>query len=664
MDVSSARENDLLRGLTTGEVEQVFPLLERREFQAGDEILHQGDPGDHLYIVDHGLVAVMLTQPDGVTTSLAQLGPGQIFGEMAILMGKPRTAQVRAVTHTVVYGLSVSEFFAIAGRSPTILLNIGRVLATRLSLAERGVARARSHSVTVCVGLVSPTIGSIIATNLAAAIAHVSQSRTLLVDIPTPRAAPLAGREWAPRLAEIRAGEEALLHLSEIRGLDDIAIHAVRWASPGDTAAGASPSERDEDDPAATARTLNRMARVVDFLVLNLVGQSSELVAAILPLADRLFLVAPFGSMGSPDVVSLAHRCRAALAPDASLEMLALVSPGTSVSNVRDGDGIRVSAVHPLPNQAELLHESAKAVGPLILGLPDSSLSKSFMRLARNVARLRVGIALGGGAAKGISHIGVLARLAELGIPIDVVAGTSVGAIVGAGLVLGMHVNEIEEGLDRMVALWNGAFRPVIPGSSLLSTVGLERIASQLGGDLSIEELSTPFGAVASDLTSGRSVYITRGSLAWALRCTASLPVLFNPVIHGEYVLVDGGVTNAVPTHLAQLLGADVVLATELSGVRLDLSPIELDDLPKSVPASKTRPPNFLQTYMRTIDVMHMASAEHDILTADVLFRPEMPGVGWRDFQNRNVPKEAGARAVDDELERLRTILPWLRSRN
>jgi hypothetical protein len=104
-----------------------------------------------------------------------------------------------------------------------------------------------------------------------------------------------------------------------------------------------------------------------------------------------------------------------------------------------------------------------------------------------------------------------------------------------------------------------------------------------------------------------------------------------------------------------------VVLASELSGIRVDLSPIELSDSPDNATGNKQRAPNVIQTYMRTVDVLLTAGADHDVLTADVIFRPEMPNVSWRDFQNRGLPKEAGVRAVDAELERLRSVLPWLR---
>src|SRR6478672_6066217 len=129
--------NDLLRGLTGSELALALPHLERREFKAGQIILHWGEPGDCLYVIESGLVCVALRSRGGAESLLAQLGPGQIFGEMSILTGQPRSAEVRALVDTTTYALSVSSFFKVAGRSPTMLLNIGRVLAGRLGHMTR-----------------------------------------------------------------------------------------------------------------------------------------------------------------------------------------------------------------------------------------------------------------------------------------------------------------------------------------------------------------------------------------------------------------------------------------------------------------------------------------------------------------------------------------------
>jgi NTE family protein len=667
-----ARDNDLLRGLTPQELELLLPELRPRQFKAGQTILHRGEPGDCLYVIESGLVCVLLPQRGGADTILAQLGPGQIFGEMAILMGQPRSAEVRALADTVTSSLSVAAFFKVAGRSPTVLLNIGRVLAGRLSHMMRATSHQERRAVVVLLGAVPGLVGSLIATNLMAALALVSGRRALMLDVAPPQAAPLPGREWSPNLEEIPAGEELLMHLAALPA-EPFKLHAVNLPplgrqietrAPGGEEAREAAESSSPDGPELVTRTLSRLVRVSEFVVVNLTGPYGVFAERVLPMANRAYLVAPDGSLDASDLPAMVQRWQVQLGRDATLGVIALAPHGASDRTIRDRvrERLALPECHVLPSQAELIREAARVAAPMALRAPQHAVSKAVTRLAREVAGLRVGLALGGGAARGVAHVGIIGALDRLGVPVDAVAGTSIGALVGAGVALGMNMGQIEETMDRLIDLWNGALRPTLPGASLLSARGYERLLHELAGDITIEELSTPYGAVAADLNTGRSVFIRRGSLAQAIRASASLPVVFPPVARGEYMLVDGAVTNPVPTQLARILGADVVLACELSGVEADLSPLEYPEPAPPQAGRQPRLPNILQTYLRCIDIMRTGRGEHDLLSADITFRPQLPPLSWKEFQKGGAPVEAGERAVEDQLDSLRELFPWIRT--
>jgi predicted acylesterase/phospholipase RssA len=201
-----------------------------------------------------------------------------------------------------------------------------------------------------------------------------------------------------------------------------------------------------------------------------------------------------------------------------------------------------------LPGQAELLRESARIEPPFTVHAPLLAVSTEITRLARRIAGLRVGLALGSGAAKGIAHVGLVAALTRIGVPIDVVTGTSIGALVGSGVAMGMDGHQIEATMDLLVDLWGEALKPVLPRFSLVSSKGLDHIVDELAGDIQFDELPLPFGSVATDLTSGRPVFMFHGSVARAVRASISIPLVFPPVFVGDYTLVDGFVTNPVPT--------------------------------------------------------------------------------------------------------------------
>jgi NTE family protein len=179
---------------------------------------------------------------------------------------------------------------------------------------------------------------------------------------------------------------------------------------------------------------------------------------------------------------------------------------------------------------------------------------------------MKIGLALGGGAARGFAHIGVIDTLLEAGIDIHCIAGTSMGALVGAGFCSGNY--------DRFKAVVKDISLPDIPGllSPTVSKNGffsgkniIELIHSTLAAD-SVESMPVPFAAVTVDLINGDPVILTEGSLAEALRCSISIPVVFTPVECRDSIYVDGGIVDPVPVEAARALGADFVIAVDLFG--------------------------------------------------------------------------------------------------
>jgi len=176
--------------------------------------------------------------------------------------------------------------------------------------------------------------------------------------------------------------------------------------------------------------------------------------------------------------------------------------------------------------------------------------------------RKRVGLALGGGGARGMAHVGVIRVLEREGIPIDCLAGTSAGALVGAAYAAGIQGQELLEMALRI--RWRDIARPVWPRQGFFSFERLESYLIRLVGDLSFAQLKLPYASVTMDLATGQQVVLNEGRLAPAVRASCSVPGLVTPVeIDGRH-LVDGGVVNNLPISVVRELGADVVIAVGL----------------------------------------------------------------------------------------------------
>ena len=191
------------------------------------------------------------------------------------------------------------------------------------------------------------------------------------------------------------------------------------------------------------------------------------------------------------------------------------------------------------------------------------------------MSRARLGLALGAGAARGWAHLGVLQALSEMDIEPDIVCGTSIGALVG-GFYVGGNIGDLQRwacGLSKLRMIrymglsLNG--KSIIGGSKLFAEM------DPFLGDLKIENLARPFGCVATDLTTGNEVWLTKGQLAEAIRASFAIPGVFEPVMFDARWLVDGAIVNPVPVSVCRGLGAEKVIAVRLEtyGTRAGAGP-------------------------------------------------------------------------------------------
>ncbi|MEJ2200179.1 MAG: patatin-like phospholipase family protein [Desulfuromonadaceae bacterium] len=174
----------------------------------------------------------------------------------------------------------------------------------------------------------------------------------------------------------------------------------------------------------------------------------------------------------------------------------------------------------------------------------------------------RIGLALGSGAARGLAHIGVLKVLEQANIPITCIAGTSIGALIGALYAAGVSVAQMEEVAHNVD--WQrlaGLIDPIIPTSGLLDGKKVAQFVAEMLPVQTFEELSLPFAVVTTDVETGEMLIIKRGPLCEALRAAISFPGIFTPVQFAGRFLVDGGLCNPVPVDIARDLGADRVIA-------------------------------------------------------------------------------------------------------
>ena len=256
----------------------------------------------------------------------------------------------------------------------------------------------------------------------------------------------------------------------------------------------------------------------------------------------------------------------------------------------------------------------------------------------------RLGLALGGGAARGFAHVGVIQVLEQNGIRPDLVAGTSAGSLVAALYASGMNGGELERAALSMEEATLTDWTLPINGRGVLKGDALARYVRQAVNGRLIEQMALPLGILATDLGSGQGTLFRRGDAALAVRASSAVPGVFTPVAIAGREFVDGGLVAPVPVSQARAMGAEVVLAVDISAD------------PEGNNAN-----GMLQVLLQTTAIMGQSINRHELKGADVVLRPALSGVGSADFSARQRSIAAGRAAMLAALPRLKAELAKLR---
>ena len=239
----------------------------------------------------------------------------------------------------------------------------------------------------------------------------------------------------------------------------------------------------------------------------------------------------------------------------------------------------------------------------------------------------RIGLALGGGAARGFAHIGVIQVLEEHGIKPDLVVGTSAGSLVAAMYAsgkTGVELASLAHSMDES-AITDWSF----PGRGLIRGEALARYVREQTGGRSIEQMHLPLGIVATDLDSGQGILFQRGDPGAAVRASSAVPAVFQPVRIGTREYVDGGLVAPVPVSYARQMGADLVIAVDISS-----------------PPDGAATGDAMHMLLQTFAIMGRSINQFELRNADVVVRPRLTGVSSADFTARKRAIDAGRQAA------------------
>jgi len=255
----------------------------------------------------------------------------------------------------------------------------------------------------------------------------------------------------------------------------------------------------------------------------------------------------------------------------------------------------------------------------------------------------KIALVLGAGASRGFAHIGVLKILESNRVPIHLIVGTSAGSLVGSMYAYGFNAFQLQ---SLSFSVEKGDIIDLtVPDNGFIKGEKLEAYVNHMLKDTPIEKLRTPFYAVAADIQTGAEVVFATGNTGTAVRASCSIPGIFQPVRIGSRLYVDGGIVSPVAVDYARKMGADLVIAVDVSmGV-------------ESPP-----PKTLMETIMQSVVIMHSKIAQNQLSRADIVIRPRVSHIGSTDFTRRHEAVLEGEKAALEAMPQVKAALDRLRA--
>lgn len=443
----------LFKNLIGSDLDLVAARLHKEEYAKGSILFHKGEPGDSMYLVESGQLAVV-ESIDG--EQIASLGPGNFVGDISLILAQPRTATVQVTIDAQLWRLHKKDFDEVIALRPDIALEMMRELSRRLVTTTR---RKRTVAVRRLTALSGERQG-------------IELSRMMQQHLKSP-------------VALLRLSQTPSTFASEF---SDVIVFNNQALTEN-----------------ALAESISHQLEVFKHVIVVLPDQPDALAYKAVELADTIV------SIGAP--------------------------PDWLSDNV--SQDLWVTA----DSEAALL------------------------RTARRLTDRLVGLALSSGGTRGLAHIGVLKVLAEENIPVDMIAGSSAGALFGGLFAAGWSVEKIERyvrNLKNLTRLINWDFNlPPVTGI-VKGRLARDHFLARPLGNRRIEDLNMPLYVVAADILTGAEVVFDSGSLADALRASAGIPILGSPWHYQGRYLVDGGVVNPLPASVLRERGANIIIASNV----------------------------------------------------------------------------------------------------
>lgn len=673
----SIGEIPLFAKLTASELRFVEKKVKLVEYKKNEVVYQQGSEPDAFYVICSGRFRVFIRAPGGTDRTVTYLYRGDYFGEISILTGHPHSVTVDAINDSLVLKLDKDDFNELLKNVPSLAIHLSRSLGMRLrDESKEQVGSAKIVSVyNLREGVGQTTFASymvrILRRELKKPILYVDMNRD-------GKAAEMLGF----------AGECRVLHLGQVDvGREADIAKYIQESSSGISFISLQNGEGQDGFEKRLTTLLSHLISRFQFVLIDLPREINELVFKVLSQSDVIYVLTD-GDLEDLD------KCRSLISEmrktftfeEDDIKLILSEAQKYDHPPIREIEKLvehRVAAV--LPQISDFQAEWREAE----LGLDQGSrvMVSAYFRavryLAREVSGRLVGLALGSGAAHGLAHVGVLKVVEEAGIPVDVVAGASMGALVGGLWAAGYTAAELERismSLDKRSSFFNliGISDFSIAHQGFFKGRMVIRFLRGLLGQKTFQDLVLPMKVVATNLFTAEEVVFEEGDLVEAIRASISIPGIFRPIRVNGKVLIDGGVLDPVPVKVLSRMGVKKIIAVNVLSGPSDIfkrrehlqrkneemerkakqgGPIHRWFFELRRRFSSRYAANIFNVIMSTIQFMEYSIASTATAEADVVIRPVIYDASWIEFYSAEKFIHVGEEKAREQLAEIKKLV-------
>ncbi len=605
----------LFSSVPAEQIRDLSGLFSKVVYSKGDVICRQGVAGDSMYVIRSGAVSVF-KEVGGREFFVQELKRGDFFGELALLSRGERQATVVASLDVVLFCLTRENFEVLLKKNKSIGLYLSRYYAKRMATEAGGVGRRAMVPVFYAVSATGPELGvSHFLYSVSFHISDESQKRVVVIE-PHLEAERIMHKYELNRMGCPDPGLFRVLPEGSYKPED------IHWYAHGSgfhvLQLKSGFSDRLSEIMPALMAGLKESYDVVFF---NLTHCLNDMERLFVRLCDRTFLLV---HNTEEKIAGVRSRLQELEQICGSSAFLGRIRVGVSHLYGEKGvarqelaqrlglsetPGIWVDRSEPAFNDRIDTHKCFPVKGP--------------RAVAREIAGIRLGLALGAGAARGWAHIGVLKVLEEAGIHIDMIAGTSMGALVGGIYAATASVEKLKQSTIDLFQTRSDTRRKIfdytLPKQGLLKGKKAAQLVRNAVNSADFLDLMIPTYLVGVDILNEEEVIFETGDVTDAVRSSIAIPAVFYPFKHQGRWMVDGGLLNPVPVDVLIRKGADMVIAVSIESEA-------------SGAGSQNKDPGIKEIISRTISIVHGRATGDYVKNADLVLYPDVSTFAWDDF--------------------------------